>query len=93
MSDEEHDKLLRHAVTVSRELGIDKTLKEYGVDVIIAPADSAFNLLVSSAGMFLIEIPFRMVQCIDSVTRLPLGNNATIVSRLQWQTLRPSCLH
>ncbi|KAN0114724.1 Amidase signature domain containing protein [Hyaloscypha variabilis] len=50
MSDIEHDRLLNHARSISRERGIDLTLKEYGVDVIIAPADSAFNLLVSSAG-------------------------------------------
>jgi amidase len=51
MTDDEHDRLLSHARTISRERGIDRTLKEYGVDVIIAPADSAFNILVSSAGM------------------------------------------
>lgn len=52
MSNDEHDRLLQHARTISRELGIDKTLKDYEIDVIIAPGDSAFNLLVSSAGKF-----------------------------------------
>lgn len=51
MSDKEHDFLLNHARIVSRAHGIDKTLKDFSVDVIIAPADSAFNLLVSAAGM------------------------------------------
>ncbi|PTB49596.1 hypothetical protein M431DRAFT_500069 [Trichoderma harzianum CBS 226.95] len=50
MSDEEHDFLLRHARKVGRDIGIDKTLKEYDVDLIIAPADSPVNLLVSAAG-------------------------------------------
>ncbi|KAL2064596.1 hypothetical protein VTL71DRAFT_3733 [Oculimacula yallundae] len=50
MSEHEHDSLLRHARRVSRDLGIDKTLRDYEVDVIIAPADSCFNLLVSAAG-------------------------------------------
>ncbi|KAF8865226.1 amidase signature enzyme [Acephala macrosclerotiorum] len=50
MSNDEHEHLLQHARTISRELGIDKTLKDYEIDVIIAPGDSAFNLLVSSAG-------------------------------------------
>lgn len=51
MSDEEHDFLLRHARKVGRDIGIDKTLKEYDVDLVIAPADSPVNLLVSAAGM------------------------------------------
>ncbi|KAK0757115.1 LOW QUALITY PROTEIN: hypothetical protein N5P37_010644 [Trichoderma harzianum] len=50
MSDEEHDFLLRHARKVGRDIGIDKTLKDYDVDLIIAPADSPVNLLVSAAG-------------------------------------------
>ncbi|KAL6693352.1 amidase signature domain-containing protein [Trichoderma pleuroticola] len=50
MSDEEHDFLLRHARKVGRDIGIDKTLKEYDVDLVIAPADSPVNLLVSAAG-------------------------------------------
>ncbi|KKP02347.1 hypothetical protein THAR02_05547 [Trichoderma harzianum] len=50
MSDEEHGFLLRHARNVSRDIGIDKTLKEYDVDLVIAPADSPVNLLVSAAG-------------------------------------------
>ncbi|KAF3067517.1 putative amidase [Trichoderma lentiforme] len=50
MSDEEHDFLLAHARKVGRDIGIDKTLKEYDVDLIIAPADSPVNLLVSAAG-------------------------------------------
>ncbi|QYT03682.1 Amidase domain-containing protein [Trichoderma simmonsii] len=51
MSDEEHDFLLKHARKVGRDIGIDKTLKEYDVDLVIAPADSPVNLLVSAAGM------------------------------------------
>ncbi|PON27926.1 hypothetical protein TGAM01_v203063 [Trichoderma gamsii] len=50
MSDQEHDFLLGHARKVGRDIGIDKTLKEYDVDLVIAPADSAVNLLVSAAG-------------------------------------------
>ncbi|KAL6824617.1 amidase signature domain-containing protein [Trichoderma sp. SZMC 28015] len=50
MSDEEHDFLLEHVRKVGRDIGIDKTLKEYDVDLVIAPADSPVNLLVSAAG-------------------------------------------
>ncbi|EHK23114.1 uncharacterized protein TRIVIDRAFT_191664 [Trichoderma virens Gv29-8] len=50
MSDQEHDFLLRHARKVGRDIGIDKTLKDYDVDLVIAPADSPVNLLVSAAG-------------------------------------------
>ncbi|KAL5331385.1 hypothetical protein ACEPPN_000915 [Leptodophora sp. 'Broadleaf-Isolate-01'] len=49
LPEEQQAKLLRHARWISRDLGIDKTLKDYGVDVIIVPADSSFNLLVSAA--------------------------------------------
>ena len=51
MSREHHDKLLAHARLIGGELGIDAALKRWKVDVIIAPADSAYNLLVSAAGM------------------------------------------
>ncbi|UKZ74714.1 hypothetical protein TrVFT333_002384 [Trichoderma virens FT-333] len=51
MSDQEHDFLLRHARKVGRDIGIDKTLKDYDIDLVIAPADSPVNLLVSAAGM------------------------------------------
>ena len=47
---EHHDKLLAHARLVGREIGIDAALKKWNIDVIIAPADSAYNLLVSAAG-------------------------------------------
>ncbi|KAL6817485.1 amidase signature domain-containing protein [Trichoderma camerunense] len=50
MSDQVHDFLLSHARKVGRDIGIDKTLKDYNVDLIIAPADSPVNLLVSAAG-------------------------------------------
>ncbi|KAL7926094.1 amidase signature domain-containing protein [Trichoderma austrokoningii] len=51
MSDQEHDFLLRHARKAGRDIGIDKTIKEYDVDLVIAPADSPVNLLVSAAAL------------------------------------------
>lgn len=50
VSKEECDKLLAHARHVSRVQGIDKTLKDYDLDIIICPADSEFNVIVSAAG-------------------------------------------
>lgn len=50
MSDQEHDFLLKHTRKVGRDLCIDKTLKDHDVDLVIAPADSPVNLLVSAAG-------------------------------------------
>jgi len=61
MSDAEHDRLFNHARSISRERGIDLTLNKYGVDVIIAPADSAFNLLVSSAGYTSATMPLSIL--------------------------------
>ncbi len=78
MSDAEHDRLFNHARSISRERGIDLTLHTYGVDVIIAPADSAFNLLVSSAGMFHGDMIFEPFP--TCVYRIYLCNHATIYS-------------
>lgn len=91
MADDEHDRLLNHARTISRELGIDKTLKEYGVDVIIAPADSAFNLLVSSAGMsHQTDMPNSTLIL---VCRLSLCDHAIVYSRLQRTSFWLSRIH
>ncbi|KAH0523116.1 hypothetical protein TsFJ059_008166 [Trichoderma semiorbis] len=62
MSDEEHDFLLAHARKVGRDIGIDKTLKEYDVDLVIAPADSPVNLLVSAAGYPSATMPLSYLQ-------------------------------
>lgn len=51
MSSDRHDKLLAHARLVGGPRGIDAALLKWNLDVIIAPADSPFNLLVSAAGM------------------------------------------
>ncbi|CZS97129.1 related to glu/asp-tRNA amidotransferase subunit A [Rhynchosporium agropyri] len=61
ISEYEHSYLLRHARRVSRDLGIDKTLRDYNVDVIIAPADSCFNLLVSAAGYPFATMPLSFL--------------------------------
>ncbi|KAK4061446.1 hypothetical protein Trihar35433_9773 [Trichoderma harzianum] len=62
MSDEEHDFLLSHARKAGRDIGIDKTLKEYDVDLIIAPGDSPVNLLVSAAGYPSATIPLSYLE-------------------------------
>lgn len=85
MPKEKYDRLLAHSRSVGREKGIDATLAKYNIDVIIAPADSAFNLLVSAAGNV---HPFSSLPCslswlaLINIIRLPLSNNATLVPRL-----------
>ncbi|KAH7416717.1 amidase signature domain-containing protein [Cadophora sp. MPI-SDFR-AT-0126] len=50
MSDAEHKVLLEETRSVGREQGIDKSLKDFDVDVIIGPADSSVNLIIAAAG-------------------------------------------
>ncbi|PVH79048.1 amidase signature enzyme [Cadophora sp. DSE1049] len=50
MSDAEHKVLLAETRSVGREQGIDKTLKDFDIDVIIGPADSSVNLIIAAAG-------------------------------------------
>ncbi|MCJ1249867.1 hypothetical protein MMC30_007093 [Trapelia coarctata] len=45
-----HAALLAHARHIGRTKGIDHTPQKYNIDVIIAPADPPYNLLVSAAG-------------------------------------------
>ncbi|KAH8601745.1 amidase signature domain-containing protein [Bisporella sp. PMI_857] len=50
MSTEAYEKTFAQMRLVSRDMGIDKTLRTDEVDVIIGPADSAFSLLACGAG-------------------------------------------
>lgn len=50
MSNETHAALVAEMRSTGREQGIDKTLKEFDVDVIIGPADSSVNLIIAAAG-------------------------------------------
>lgn len=50
MSAETYRMLLARIREVGRKLGIDKTLHDNSIDVIIGPADSAFSLLACAAG-------------------------------------------
>ncbi|PVH72323.1 amidase signature enzyme [Cadophora sp. DSE1049] len=50
MSADTYRMLLAKMREVGRELGIDKTLHDNSIDVIIGPADSAFSLLACAAG-------------------------------------------
>lgn len=50
MEPSQYDSLLSKLQNLSRQHGIDKTLEDAGVDVIIAPSDSGINLLACAAG-------------------------------------------
>lgn len=45
------DKALAHAREYGRVKGMDKILKDYDIDVIIGPAESAMSLVASASGM------------------------------------------
>lgn len=47
------DANLQHARHVSRTEGIDKMLKEYDIDVIIGPAESAMTSFAAASGTYL----------------------------------------
>jgi hypothetical protein len=49
---EEYDDILSHAQKSGRELGIDKTLKDNKVDVILGLADGALFYIAAIAGLF-----------------------------------------
>lgn len=89
MNKDKYENLLAHARSISRDKGIDMTLMKYDIDVLIAPADSPFNLLVSAAGKFSSpDVTYRA----DS-HRLSFCDHASFLSRVQWKTYRPCGIH
>jgi amidase len=52
ISEEEYDEILSHSRKSGRELGIDKTLKDNEVDVILGPADGPLFYIAAFAGSF-----------------------------------------
>ncbi|KAK4446542.1 putative amidase [Podospora aff. communis PSN243] len=50
LSEGEYERDLKHLTHVSRDLGIDRILKEFNVDVIIGPADSFITSLATGSG-------------------------------------------
>ena len=52
MSEEEMTALKKHAKMIGGEKGIDKTLADYNIDVILAPADSLVITLASASGKY-----------------------------------------
>lgn len=46
----EHEEILRNVRRIGRELGIDKTLKDNDIDVILGPVDSGPSLFASASG-------------------------------------------
>lgn len=50
MTDSQYAKTLERIRSISRNRGIDLTLDNNDIDVIIGPADSAFSMLATSAG-------------------------------------------
>ena len=91
MPRDHHDKLLAHARLIGGEEGIDAALKRWDIDVILAPGDSAYNLLVSAAGTS------SRVNAAEGHSliqyRLSFSDHAIVVPRVQWQTHRTSSLH
>jgi hypothetical protein len=95
MSDAEHKVLLAETRSVGREQGIDKTLKDFDIDVIIGPADSSVNLIIAAAGkpLFLSIFSLHKELFLTIKTRISLRNNAPLLSRLQRSSIRAHCFH
>lgn len=60
MSSSQYETTLARIRHISRNLGIDLTLDQNDIDVIIGPADSAFSMLATSAGNVLFILLFTM---------------------------------
>ncbi|KAF1954823.1 amidase family protein [Byssothecium circinans] len=57
ISKEEYDEILSHSRRSGRENGIDKTLKENGVDVILGPGDGPLFYIAGIAGYPIASLP------------------------------------
>lgn len=51
LSPEDYKRNLKHLRYAARDQGIDRILKEYGVDVIIGPADSFITSFATGSGL------------------------------------------
>lgn len=47
---EEYEQALAHIRRVSRTEGLDKTFAEYGIDILVGPAESALSTFASASG-------------------------------------------
>ncbi|KAL9114672.1 MAG: hypothetical protein Q9227_001350 [Pyrenula ochraceoflavens] len=54
---EQSKRAIAHCRQVARDLGIDKTLRDNDIDVIIGPADSSLTVLVAAAGYPIASLP------------------------------------
>ncbi|RDW76971.1 amidase signature (AS) enzyme-5 [Coleophoma cylindrospora] len=59
---ENYQKSLQYIRRMSRDEGIDKTLAQYDIDVIIGPADSFLSTLASAAGYPLALVPLGQMK-------------------------------
>ena len=50
MTSDEYYRLVEHARYIARDSGIDKTFKEFDINVVIGPAESAMTQFASAAG-------------------------------------------
>jgi hypothetical protein len=72
-----HAALLSHARLIGRTKGIDHTLQRYNIDVITAPADSPYNLLVSAAGYSTAKLPVGYLRYNEGWMRLKVTVHET----------------
>lgn len=90
MTQEEHDGILAFARRKAREEGIDKTLKENDVDVIIGPADGPLYVLSGAAG----EAAHNYMTCVREMTwpvRISRCNTSALSPRPQRTAFRAGC--
>jgi amidase len=76
MTKEEYEAVLSYSRTAGRELGIDKTLKESGVDVILGPGDGPLFYIAGIAGVYMqvTNMAHILTECPGyPIASLPLG--------------------
>jgi hypothetical protein len=72
LSKQEYDDILSHARRLGRELGIDRTLKDFGVDVILGPGDGPLFYIAGIAGKNRKYIHLTQVQRLNFIQAIPL---------------------
>nr|POF02552.1 putative j domain-containing protein c4h3.01 [Quercus suber] len=79
---------LAHLREAGRGQGLDQLFEKYGVDVVIAPADSLLSSFATASGKY---APLKLACKTTDNSRIPNRVFAFILFRLYWSSVRPGC--
>lgn len=69
MTSKEYDHLVEHARYIARDSGIDQIFKDYDINIVLGPAESAMTQFASAAG----ACPFNSME--KRLKKLTLGQD------------------